>query len=590
MLDILIRNAWIIDGSGAPEFIGSIGVESGRIVFVSKGTREADAIKTIDGTGLFVCPGFIDAHSHVDLTLDSDRATDNFLMQGITTSVGGHCGTGYAPVGETDYVKKIADDWNCTLRWSTFGNWMDHIESLGGTGINYVSLVPHNSLRGAVLGSKFTRESTPAEIEKITALLREALDAGAFGMSASLDAGVPGHFAGKTEILELLRLLTEYDAVFAPHTRHHQNQWPSNGPEETAYGLYNGPQGETVTGRYHGLLEVLEYAMAVPGTNLMISHLTPLYLVPHPHPAYVDDAIRRATLEEIIDRPSAQGVRVSFNALTLPYSISFEMNIADAFRPARMILPEWLRGLSREAFIRKLEDTAYREKLTGFLISGRFKFDMVCPATDPYWCKEFVIQHCRNKAVEGRTPYELALEKSPHDRAEALYHTVFEILYDIIRDDPAATWHFIEDRRVDIGQLVHPMGMVATDVCGFPGKFPEGRPQPGEKVSVCAYNSVPYYLEKLVKTDRAISLFEAVRKLSSLPADILGIKERGRLQTGYWADITIIDWDNFKTSHDFDAPATPTRGMEYVIVNGRIAYEKGELTKVCSGKLLRKKH
>ncbi len=589
MLDILIKNIRIVDGSGSAEYTGCIGIQNGRINLLSRGMQEAPATqRTIDGSGLVACPGFIDAHSHADLNLEAEPAMDNFIMQGITTSVGGHCGIGFAPVGDTDYVKGIAEGWNCQIRWKSFGEWMDHIESLGGTGINYVPLAAHNALRGAVTGTKFTRESTPAEVALIASHLREALEAGAFGMSASLDAGVPGHFADREELMELLKLLVEYDAVFAPHTRHHQNQWPSDRPDETAYGLYNGPQGETVTGRYHGLLEVIEYARALPKLQLMISHLTPIYLVPHPHPPCVDDAIRRATLAEIIDAPRAEGLKISFNALTLPYSIAHVMNIADTFLPSRMILPEWLQGLTRERLIEMLDSPAFRSKMTALMLSGRFKVDMVCPATDPYWCREFRIDHCKNKALEGKTPYELALAQSPHDRTKALYHTVFEILYDLVCEDPDATWHFIDDRRIDLGQLMHPMGMVATDVYGFPGSFPEGHPEPYEKVSVCAYNSVPYYLEKLVKTDRTLSIPEAVRKLSSLPAEILGIRERGLLKEGYWADITLLDWDHFKVSHDFNAPATHTMGMEYVLVNGRIAYEKGEITRVLSGKLLRK--
>ncbi len=603
MLDLLIKNASILDGTGEDAFLGNIGVRNGAIAFVSRapqgessaeeacaGDRTPDAARTIDAAGLTACPGFIDAHSHADLTLETLPKAENFLMQGITTTVGGHCGMGIAPIGDTDYVRNIAESWGCRVSWNTFGEWLDRVDSIGGLGVNYVPLAAHNALRGSVVGSAFTRESTREETEQIVAALREALDAGAFGMSVSLDAGVPGHFAGREEILALLHQVAGYGAVFAPHTRHHQNQWPSSRTDETAYGLYNGPQGETVTGRYHGLIEVLDYASEVPGLNMMISHLTPIYLVPHPHPAYVDDAIRRATLEEIVDRPRAAGLNVSFNALPVQYSIGYSMNIADTFLPSRMLLPEWLRGLSRAQFVQMLGNPGFRKELTAFVLSGRFKFDMINPATDPYWCREFVIHHCKNKSAEGKTVFELAVEACPHNRERAIYHTALEILYDLAADDPEASWYFSEDRRVDIGQLVHPMGMVATDVYSFPGSFPKGRPLPEEKVSVCAYNAVPYYLERLVKKDRLLSLPEAVRKLTSLPADVLGIEKRGRIAEGFRADITLLDWDSLATSHDFDAPATHTRGMEYVVVNGDIAYEKGVFSKTLSGGILRKKH
>lgn len=302
---------------------------------------------------------------------------------------------------------------------------------------------------------------------------------------------------------------------------------PSNSADEAAYGIYNGPQGETVTGRYHGLLEVIDYARAVPGLSMMISHLTPIYLVPQPHPIYVDDAIRRATLDEIINRPRAEGLNISFNALTVPYSLSYVINIADTFMLPRMILPEWLSGLSRAEFIGKLEDPVFRSELTKFVLSGRFKFDMVCPATDPYWCREFVIHHCQSKAFEGKTPFELAIDRCSGNRENTIYSVALKVLYEIIQEDSDATWHFIDDKRIDIGQLVHPMSMVATDVPALSGEMPEGNSQASCKVYTGAYNAVPYYLEKLVKKDSLLSLPEAVRKLSTLPAEAFSIKDRG---------------------------------------------------------------
>ena len=412
-------------------------------------------------------------------------------MQGITTFVGGNCGIALAPVRDRSYFDATRKAWNLDLEpaWTSFGEFLGAVEA-GGLAVNYLPLAGHNAIRGAVLGTDYQRPSRPEEVEQLKDLLAEALDSGCFGLSVGLDAATPGHYADPEELCELLRLVRRRDGVFAPHTRHHQNQWPARRPGQNVYGIYHGPPGEIIAGRYHGLLEAVELSRRAGGVRLHLAHLTPAFLVPQPHPAYLDEALAQATLETVIDGPAAEGLEVSFNVVSSPHSIGAELPILDS-------LPAALRSLGPEALARKLRSRGLRARLRRLIDSGQVKFGMIHPVTDPYWSDSYRVLRCAKKEYEGCTLWELARRREPDDTARAVYVGAVEALCDILADDPRATWALCRDKREDgVMQhfLRHPRGIPITDVHALPA-----RPAPGAGifnygVSPTAYGAFPYFL------------------------------------------------------------------------------------------------
>jgi N-acyl-D-amino-acid deacylase len=589
--DLIIKNIDIVDGSGKPLFHGNIGIKGEKIAAV--GDEIGGAEKTIDGEGLTACPGFIDSHSHADLTILNQPAAENLIMQGITSFVGGHCGITLAPLKNLGYFEDLKKVWGFDYDpgWRSFGEWMAEVEAKG-IGPNYIPLVGHNAVRGAVLGTGYYKKADDNEIAEMDGFVREAMESGAFGISIGLDANSPGHFAERGELLRLLATVKEHSGIFSPHTRHHQNQWPSSSADENAYGLYQGPKGELFTGRYHGLLEAVELAKLAGNIKLLIAHLTPSYSIPHPHSEFLDSALATATLDEIIDGPVAEGLDVYFNIIPCEYSIGSQLPIAASFFNPNLSLPGWLKSLSKADFAGRLRDKGFADKVRDFVFSGKFKFGMINPVTDPYWMDCYQVLTCKNGDFVGKTIGEAARERSPDNIFKAVYEESMAVVFEILFADPDATWALVRDKR-EYGVLEtflkNPRAIPMTDVPAMAKTPTNSRGIFGYGVSPAVYNMFPNYLSDFVKEKNTLSLEEAVRRLTSLPArDVFDIKDRGLIAPGMYADIVIMDPDKLKANNDFLKPNTNPSGIEYVFVNGKTAYDQGRQTGVKPGKVLRR--
>ncbi|MGD0783702.1 MAG: D-aminoacylase, partial [Candidatus Aminicenantales bacterium] len=200
-LDLLVKGATILNGLGDAAFVADIGVKDKKIVFPCRADAQADTV--IEGSGLLACPGFIDSHTHADLSILDTPGADNFIMQGVTSVVGGHCGISTSPVMDTAFFDSYMSGLGVDLKrsWTTFEEWLRAVEA-AETAVNYIPLVGHNSLRGGILGLDYRRPSSAEEIENLKRELSKALDAGAFGLSAGFDAGTAGHYADRAEIIE----------------------------------------------------------------------------------------------------------------------------------------------------------------------------------------------------------------------------------------------------------------------------------------------------------------------------------------------------------------------------------------------------
>jgi N-acyl-D-aspartate/D-glutamate deacylase len=591
--DIIIKDAKIVDGTGRPAYNGSIGIKGERITAVTSDTNKLKSARIINGTGLVASPGFIDPHSHADLSILQYPRAENLIMQGITTFVGGNCGISLAPVKDMEYFKGIMDAWGLELKpdWKSFDGWLSKVESAGHSP-NYVPLVGHNAVRGAVMGDDFKRKASGDEIKEMKRLLTEAIDSGAFGFSAGFDAASVGHFADVDEVVELARIAGKHGGMFAPHTRHHQSQWPADNPSQFGYGLFHAPKGEIITGRYHGLLEAVEISRLADMIPLNIAHLTPAYSVPQPHPHFLDEALAKATLTDIVDSAIDGGINLSYNVIAWSQSIGSQLPVIESFFSPLLILPDWMRALEREEFADKLKNREFRNRVKNVIYGGNFKFGMLHPITDPYWMDCYRILTCKNREYEGKTVGQIAREKRPHSIIEAVYDESVETVFNILVDDPGATWALIIDKR-EYGALPtflkHPAGMPCTDVHALPASPSSDQGVYGYGISPTAFGLFPHYIRLFVKEEKVLTIEEAVMKATSVPASrVLGLSDRGVLKEGFFADVVVFSLDKLKEGEDFLEPSKPPEGISSVIVNGKVVYENMKHTGETPGKVLRK--
>ncbi|MBN1224616.1 MAG: amidohydrolase family protein [Candidatus Aminicenantes bacterium] len=553
--DILIVNARIIDGTGKAAFTGNIAIKGEKIAAVGKVT--GDAATVIDADGLTVCPGFVDPHSHADLGIMEYPLAENFVMQGVTTFIGGNCGLSLAP------TEKMS-----------FSQWLSAVEEKG-ISINYAPLVGHNRIRELVMGDDFKREATEQEMESMKSYVKEAMQSGAFGFSTFTDPSA-GEYAAFKEILELVNTIGKYGGVYFPHTRHIQSQWPSNDPDEYGYGIFHGPMEDVWVGMYRGVQEVIEISRRT-GVPVHIAHFSNVYLTPQPHPEFLEEATARASLWNI-DMAREEGVDVTFDIIMSASSISSEVPLFREFVRSRNIALDFLNDLSSEELSERLESEEFREKIREVYRRGRLKLGMIHTKADPYWFNCFTILHHKNIEYVGKAVGEISKQKNKDP---------LETLFDMLVEDPDVRWVQHLDRRqteaATAAFLQHPLTMGCTDMGVYPAD-PKGASLPPP----IAYGMYPDYIKKYVKERKVISLEEAIKKVTYLPARVINLDDRGIIRQGACADILIFDFEGLDYTGNFLNPAVRPEGINCVLINGQIVYKENTHTHALPGKVLRR--
>ena len=574
--DIVIRNATIVDGTGASPFAGSVGIRGNSISAV--GDVQGDAGRVIDGSGLVVCPGFVDPHSHADLAILQFPLAENLVMQGVTTFVGGNCALSLAPIVNVEAARGFlgAMGVDVDLDWHTFDEWLSRAGQVG-CALNHVPLVGHAAIRTAVMGDDFKREATAGEIEEMKALVADAMASGAYGLSTCLDPGV-GEYAAQDEIVALAQVAARYGGLYAPHTRHTDSQWPSDDPDEYGYGIYHGPLEDVWVGRYRGYLEAIEIARKA-GIPLHIAHLSTAFNVPQPHPASLDACAAEATLE-IIDQAVTDGVDVTFDTIACSSSIASERPLMSEFLQSKNIALAWLNALEKEDFVARLRTGTLKDEIRRVYDAGRLKLGMIQTRADPYWMDCFRIVRCEDAMYAGKTVAEIAAGQSEHP---------LDVLFDILIADPAATWVQFIDKRLPPAAITtflkHPRGMPSSDMTAFPvgdGPVPMAAAY-GDKPPAIAFGLYADYIGTYVRDEAILSLEEAVRKATSAPAQRFGLADRGVLRERAYADVVVFDLARIRGKGDFSEPAQRPEGIACVLVNGQIVYMDGAHTGAIPG-------
>jgi N-acyl-D-amino-acid deacylase len=541
MFDLLITNGFVIDGAGNPWFKADIGILNGKILEISTSIG-AKAERVLDAKGLIVSPGFIDIHAHSDLTLLIDPYAESKIRQGVTTEVIGNCGLSAAPVNKRT-LSLLKDQWGSTAEkvkwnWTTFDEYLNQLEH--GISINVASLVGHGTVRTAIIGAE-NRQPTEKELEEMKKLVAESMEAGAFGLSSGL-VYRPGCFAETTELIELCKVVARYGGLYASHIR---------------------GERETIVDALKEAIEIGEEA----GLPVQVSHNCPKY----------GGHGKLKEMFEIYEKARARGVEV-----TLDNDAHTDLNPR-----LTQVLPQWVQVGGNEKIVERLQDPDTREKIRKEIIEDKYPGPGYVGLVKHQRWDRIVLFYCkRNRNLIGKSIEEIAKirHKDP-------FNTLFDLIIEE-EGDVSALFDYIEEE--DIRTLLrHPLMMVCSDGAVSPHRGVFGKIK---EYSPCSYGEYPYILEKYVREEKVITLQEAIRKMTSFPAQKLGLRDRGLLREGMWADIVIFNFDTIKdraTSrfpYSFPLKNYPHKypeGIEYVIVNGEIVIEKGKHREVFPGKVLR---
>jgi N-acyl-D-amino-acid deacylase len=535
--DLLIRGGTVVDGTGEPGRPADVGILGDRILAIGDLAAVDGAARTIDATGLVVTPGFVDPHGHSDGSLFLDGALASHLRQGFTTQLSGNCGESLAPITDAgrEVVELALRPHELVARWRTFGEYLDAVEA-EPLGPNVAFLVGHGTVRASVMGAE-GRVATDPERGAMVREVEAAMDAGAIGLSSGL-IYAPGLHADATEVRALATAATRRGGLYASHLRNEADH----------------------------LFEALDEAVAtvraaadagVEGPRLQVSHLKCASRAVHG---------RAAEAVSLLERARAEGLDVA--ADQYPYTA--------AATTLTTILPPALLGLGIEAAVAALGDRDVRDRVRTEIERGISGWEDV--GRDPGWSGIRIAWAAGHPEWSGRSLAELgdALDADPSDVA-------FDALVDD-RMDVAVVIDCMTDDDVETIMAV-PWIAVCTDASSRRPGHPildAGRPHPR------TYGSTARVLGTFVRERRTLPLETAVAKLTSIPAARLGLRDRGVLREGAFADVVVVDTATVADEASYEVPSRYPSGIDHVVVNGRLAVEDGEETGDRPGRLLRR--
>ncbi len=522
--DIIIKNGKIVDGTGNPWFHGDVGIKDGYIIRVcpiDEKTVEGQP-KIIDASNLIICPGFIDTHSHADSTLLMDNKYENLIRQGITTFVGGNCGSSLAPIDpqQKDFfmqliASELGDVKITELPWYSFKEYLKFVKRFK-TGLNFVPLVGFTTVRASYLKME-NRAPTSEELESMKSLVEEAMQSGAFGFSTGLIYS-PQMYAKTDEIIELAKISGKYKGFYFSHIRDESDN-----------------QMEALK----EFIEIVEKSGVLGG---QIAH--------HKIGDEKNWGMSRETLK-LIEEMNERGINIRVDQYPYIRGMNSLINI----------LPRWAQEGGREKIQERLRDPILREKIRKEI-------------EDTKWNKNFVAEISLEKwkDIEGLDLAEISKIKG--------YDDPFDLLVTLLLESEKSIGRISEyGCEEDVKRIMqNKYMMVGTDAAGV--KYGKGVPHPRY------YGTYPRILGKYVRNEKVISLEEAIRKMTSFPAQSLGLPDRGLVKEGMWADLVIFNKDRVIDKATYKNPHQYPEGIKYVLINGKIIVEENKFTGVLAGKVL----
>jgi N-acyl-D-amino-acid deacylase len=523
VLDVIVRGGQLADGSGGPLRSIDIGFRGDTIARVGGLKDEASRI-SVDATGLIVSPGFVDVHTHSDVTILVNPLAESAVRQGVTTQVLPNCGTGLAPaVGEArNDIEERTRPFGIDVTWTSVGDYFKRVEAAQPS-INIVPMVAQGTVRMAVMGYTKDRPS-PEQLRRMKEHIEEAMQDGARGMCSGLRY-VPSGYASVSELIELAQVVHQYGGLYATHMRS------------------EGDNGDW--------LSAIDEALAVgrdSGVPVQISHLKGLGS---------ESWGRSAEALSLIEEAQRNGVDVTCDQY--PYAATSSTLF--------VLFPQWAQEGGVEAFLERLTDAGVEESMreafgrTLALRGGGSRM-----------------------TVSGYPPDQSLVGRTLNEVARLLHAREFETAVELLRHSHGRVrmvYHTLEEEDIET-IFQRPYVMVASDGLAVAphGETSDHNPHPRN------YGCFPRVLGDFVRTKRLVPLQEAVRKMTSMPAARFGLEKRGLLREGWRADVTVFDPDRVADRASFDRPQEYPEGIAFVFVNGEIVIERGEHTGKRPGRVL----
>jgi N-acyl-D-amino-acid deacylase len=525
MLDLLIRNGLVIDGSGNPGYYATVGVEGDEIRILRGDTGALPAARTIDAGGHVVAPGFIDMHSHGGLIILKEPRHEPKVRQGVTTELIGIDGNSHAPFKtREDLHRYIELDSGLNGEPPMPAEWLTVAEQLSmfddKVAVNICFILGNSAVRIWAMGWD-DRPATRAELEDMKAVVREVSEDGSFGLSTGLDYP-PGSYADTRELIELSKVVARTGGFYHTHTRASLRS----------------------KGRLEPWMEALEIGRA-SGIPVHFTHYRQRSQGDGSHLDYLG----------LVEKSRDEGVDVTFDCYPYVYGST----------RANIMLPGWTMDGGPERTAKVLSSPKDRARLREEMRAGNS-----LGRPDEGWLTNFQKPH--NAGYEGRSLTDIARE-----RGQDPLDTFLDLMLDeghglcsvMVGTNPQTLPAFVS----------HPCGMVGSDAILI-GEYPSPR----------TYGCFPVILAEFVRAEKHLQLPEAIRKMTSFPAQRLGLRDRGMLRDGMKADITIFDPTTVKATATPQQPKQFPLGIPYVIVNGKVVVDDGEHTGALPGRALRYGH
>lgn len=523
MLDILIRGGILVDGSGQPGRRGDVGIKGDRIAAVGELHDERGEIE-INAEGRLVCPGFIDVNNHSDtywqIFLDPDL--ESLLYQGVTTIVGGNCGSSLAPLASAkniESIQKWTDLSKVNVNWLSLKEFFDFI-STKSLSLNFATLVGHGTLRRGILGDQM-RSPNPKELAFINSKLTEAMKDGALGMSTGL-IYTHARMATLDELVDLAKTVKKYDGVYTTHLR----------------------------GEADELTESIEEAVSVAEKSKVKLHVSHLKAVGAKNWPKMEDA------QAMLERLAENGLDVTFDVY--PYT-----NIGSVLYT---LLPPWISEGGKKMMLGRLKDPAIRSKIIDEMRRSIFEYDKIEIASSGL-----------DKTLTRRKITDIA-----RAQGKSIEDAIVDIL--IASDGRVITSAEVLSETNIRNALRSPLSIVATNGSGYSEKHS----QTGEVVHPRSFGAMIKVLAQYVQKEEVLTWEEAIRKMTGLPAEKFNLAGRGRLAKNYFADVTILNPEKLASPATADNPYQYSRGVEYVLVNGKVVLKEGVYQGVRKGRIIKK--
>ena len=560
ILDILIRNGMVADGTGKPAIKADVGIEGDKIAFVDRDAR-AEPKRTIDAAGCVVAPGFIDVHAHSDYLLLMDNYADNKVTQGITTDIGGNCGLSAGPFDRIWYVDwwidstrnffsvpwdegvKLVKDHGVDLNWKALGGFLDRLEETR-MAVNYASLVGHYVLRATAMNepnTQPTRRPSALELQQMKRSLEEAMDQGALGFSCAFHHTDPELDVDQTEFVELCSVVARRGGLFTIHLRSYGDR----------------------------LLSAVREAISITertGVKTSISHLMA--------DGKENWGKTRPALDMIAEARS-RGLPIYTDVLLTLQARNYMSGDLKTLLPDSVAAEA--QGKWRAYFGDSSKPRLAADQMRSGISNRWYKARFYPPAYWPLWDEMLRVVKCaESKEYEGLMLADVARQLGC-DSFEAIGRLL------AVNDGEAYTVLERSSETDIIDVLKHPLSMIGSD--GNPLRPLKSPRAPNPRI----YGTFPRLLGHFVRDVGALPLEYAILKATSLPAQFLGLADRGELRPGFKADIVVFDPRTVRDCQNLIGyPDKYSEGIKHVLVNGRVVIADGNQTQELPGQVLRR--